>query len=239
MSAPVSAAVPEPGSEPVSEPVSEIRAAAADETVLLLHGLWMNRLAMGWLGRTTRRAGFATRALTYRSVRAPLAAHLAQVSSYIEGLPGRRIHLVAHSLGGVIALRYLQGNPGQPPDPRIGRCVLLGAPVAGCSSALAFARRPGGRWMLGQSFELWHGRFDTALDARYEVGAIAGTVPLGLGRLFARAPLPGDGVVGVEETRMPGLRDHLVMQINHSGMLISPTVARAVVTFLREGRFRP
>ena len=215
---------------------------AAGETVLLLHGLWMNRLAMSWLGRAIRQAGFSTRSLTYRSVRAPLVAHLAQLSHFIAALPDRRIHLVGHSLGGVIALRYLQGQPPMgsdycAPDRRIGRCVLLGAPVAGCSSARDFARRPGGRWMLGRSLDLWHDRFDTALDPRFEVGAIAGTWPLGLGRLLARAPSPGDGVVGVEETRFPGLRDHLVMQINHSGMLISPAVARAVVTFLREGRF--
>ncbi len=231
-----------------------------DESVLLLHGLWMNRLAMGWLDRAVRQAGFSTRALTYRSVRAPLAVHLAQLSQCIAALPNRRIHLVGHSLGGILALRYLQAShprregasplahpdigktpgrflPSHAVDPRIGRCVLLGAPVAGCDSARDLAGRPGGRWILGRSVELWHAPFDTTLDPRFEVGAIAGSWPLGLGRLFARAPSPGDGVVGVEETRLPGLSDHLVIHINHSGMLISPAVARAVVAFLKEGRF--
>lgn len=226
----------------MSASYSDTARDTAGDTVLLLHGLWMNRLAMSWLARVIRQAGFQTRALTYRSVRAPLAAHLAQLSHAIADLPGRRIHLVGHSLGGVIALRYLQGRMAVgsghgAPDRRIGRSVLLGAPVAGCSAARDFARRPGGRWMLGQSVDVWQDPFDTALDPRFEVGAIAGNWPLGLGRLFAHAPSPGDGVVGVEETRLPGLRDHLVARINHSGMLLSASVARAVVAFLTHGRF--
>jgi len=41
----------------------------------------------------------------------------------------------------------------------------------------------------------------------------------------------------VEETRLPGLCDHCVLETSHTGLLVSADVARQVATFLREGRF--
>lgn len=70
-----------------------------------------------------------------------------------------------------------------------------------------------------------------------EIGAIAGTRRLGVGMAFARLDNPNDGVVTVAETRLPGLADHLVLPVSHSGMLFSARVAREVCAFLRAGRF--
>jgi len=50
-------------------------------------------------------------------------------------------------------------------------------------------------------------------------------------------PEPSDGVVTVDETRLPGLSDHLVLPVSHSGMLISREVALQTAAFLRYGRF--
>jgi hypothetical protein len=55
--------------------------------------------------------------------------------------------------------------------------------------------------------------------------------------MFMDVPEPSDGVVTVEETRLPGLSDHLVLPVSHSGMLISQEVARQTAAFLRDGRF--
>jgi hypothetical protein len=33
------------------------------------------------------------------------------------------------------------------------------------------------------------------------------------------------------------MRDHIVLNVSHSGMLVSNAVVRQVCTFLREGRF--
>ena len=69
------------------------------------------------------------------------------------------------------------------------------------------------------------------------MGAIAGTQQLGLAQLFVNIPGDNDGVVSVEETRLPGLADHLVMPVSHSGMLFSGAVADQCASFLRDGRF--
>jgi hypothetical protein len=66
---------------------------------------------------------------------------------------------------------------------------------------------------------------------------IAGTVRFGVGRLLVRLPTPNDGVVCLDETRMPGLRDHLAMPLSHSGLIVSARVARQIHNFLELGHF--
>jgi pimeloyl-ACP methyl ester carboxylesterase len=208
-------------------------ASGASETVLLLHGLWMNGFVMQYLAHALRGEGFAAETVTYRSVRDSLDAHLSRLTHRIVALSADRIHLVGHSTGGLVALRYLQRSP----DERIARTVLLGAPVAGCRAAAGLARHPGGDLFLGKSLSLWHEPVDVSLDPRFEVGVIAGTLPFGLGRLFARLPGPNDGVVCVDETRLPGMRDHLALPVGHTAMLVSPQVARQTAAFLKTGAF--
>jgi hypothetical protein len=43
--------------------------------------------------------------------------------------------------------------------------------------------------------------------------------------------------VSVAETRLPAMRDHVVLDVNHFGMLISRTVVRQICAFLRAGAF--
>ena len=63
------------------------------------------------------------------------------------------------------------------------------------------------------------------------------------GRLMdtAMAWLERDGPrtlwVGVVETRLPGVADHIVLPSSHTGLVFSAPVARQVAAFLREGRF--
>lgn len=206
----------------------------AKEAVLLLHGAWMNPLVMAYLAHVLRGEGFAAHALGYRTIRDPLDAHLTRVAKRMAQLDATRVHLVGHSLGGVIVMRYLQRFA----DPRVERAVLIGSPVAGCRAAASFAEHAGGELMMGQSLAVWRQPVDVSVDSRFEVGAIAGTRPLGLGAVVMRLPTPNDGVVCVDETRFPALRDHIEFPIGHTLMLVSPRVARQTASFLKTGAFR-
>jgi len=207
--------------------------STSGEAVLLLHGAWMNRWVMVYLAHALRREGFAAQALTYRTMRGTLKEHLERMETRIAALESPRVHLVGHSLGGVIVLRYLQRGP----DVRIGRAVLIGAPVAGCRAAGDLARRAGGEFLLGKSIAVWREPVDVSLGPRFEVGVIAGTGALGLGRLVTRLPRPNDGVVCLDETEFPAMRDHLALPIGHTLMLVSPRVARETAAFLKTGGF--
>jgi hypothetical protein len=71
-----------------------------------------------------------------------------------------------------------------------------------------------------------------------DIGVIAGRMPVGAGRIVAPdLPAPHDGAVSVEETRLPAMRDHIVLNVSHSGMLVSRAVAQQIGAFLQNGQF--
>ncbi len=201
------------------------------ETVILVHGLWMGGWSMGWLGHKLRAAGFHTEALSYESFTRPPAEHVQHLAQAVEACEPP-VHFIGHSMGGVVVLRYLLDCAGT----GAGRSVLLGAPARGSQAALAFERQPWGPTLLGSSIDLWRSAFPEGIDG-FDVGAIAGSEAFGLGPLFVSLPDPSDGVVTVEETRIPGLRDHIVLPVSHTGMLVSNSVAHQAEAFLRTGSF--
>jgi hypothetical protein len=91
--------------------------------------------------------------------------------------------------------------------------------------------------MLGRTANDWMRMPRPSIPNGVEVGVIAGNVPFGLGPLVTRLPKPHDGVVLVDETRVPGAKDSIVLRINHTGTLFSSAVARAAGAFLRNGTF--
>ena len=145
--------------------------ASSSEAVLLLHGSWMNRWVMSYLAFALRREGLAAQTLTYHTMRDTLEDHLGRLTKRIAEIAAPRVHLVGHSLGGVIVLRYLQRRP----DERIRRAVLIGTPVSGCQAAADLAHSPCGEFLLGKSLGIWREPVNASLDPRFEIGAIAGT----------------------------------------------------------------
>ncbi|MCC6472317.1 MAG: alpha/beta fold hydrolase [Burkholderiales bacterium] len=203
------------------------------DTLILLHGLWMGGWTMAWLAHALREAGFETRVLSYHSMTQAPQAHLEALAREVSAAPGRRVHLLGHSMGGVLVLDYL----GAGADPRLARALLLATPATGCQAARDLERHTWGRMLLGESLGLWRAAAPGAIDPGLEIGAIAGDAPFGLGALFLSLPSPNDGVVTVEETRLPALRDHCVLPVSHTGMLLSSEVARQAAAFLARGRF--
>jgi len=144
------------------------------------------------------------------------------------------VHVLAHSLGGVVTLETFAAGHELPP----GRIVLLGSPVQGSRAAQAIAAWSWGPQVLGSLAvaELTRPRARSWGGTR-EVGVIAGGRSAGLGRLFASLPVPNDGTVAVDETRLPGALAHIVLDVSHTGMLFSSEVASAAVKFLASGTF--
>jgi hypothetical protein len=48
---------------------------------------------------------------------------------------------------------------------------------------------------------------------------------------------PHDGTVSVEETHVSGEREHLVLPVGHTGMLMSHQVTRPMLRFIQSGSF--
>ena len=199
--------------------------------VLLLHGLWMHAPTLHWLANGLARAGFEPQALGYWSLMEDTASATAHIARVLARMPGA--HLVAHSLGGLLGLEAVR----QVTD-FAGRVVCLGSPLAGSGAATAVAAHvPGGRQLMGSHLPLLQAGAE-ALPEGVEVGMIAGSRPIGLGGVVAHFQGAHDGTVAVDETRVAGLADHVVLDASHSGLIFSREVAGQTAHFLQEGRFQ-
>lgn len=113
--------------------------------------------------------------------------------------------------------------------------------MKGSDSARAFDRFGVGRRMMGHFVidELIAEREHRWDHPARPLGVIAGTRPVGLGRLFARFDEPNDGTVAVRETELHGMSDHLLLPVSHLGMMLSRKVVDECARFLRGGHFGP
>ena len=205
---------------------------AMTEHVILLHGVWMRGLTLLSLARRLRTAGFSVDVFDYASVFGDADATCERLRTRMRESSADRVHLVGHSLGGIVALEATRKARDLPR----GHIVCLGPPLRGSSVARVLSGLPGGRWLLGANrgalidgVKRW--------DGRRPVGVVAGKLPFGLGVSIGALAAPHDGTVAVEETRLGGLADHCTVAATHTGLLFSSTVAELTVGFLRNGRF--
>jgi pimeloyl-ACP methyl ester carboxylesterase len=204
------------------------------ETVLLLHGLLMRRPALLPLAHRLRGFGYTPRLFGYSSLfDAPEATIDALAERlYALGKEGP-VHVVAHSLGGLVAIEAFNRHAGLPD----GRIVCLGSPLAGSAAARGLLQRRLGT-LSGRSGPLLRAGL-TRLPYGREIGMVAGSRPMGLGRFFGRLQGDNDGTVAVEETRVPGLAAHAIVPVSHSGLVFSAPAAALVRQFLGDGRMGP
>jgi len=200
-------------------------------TVLLIHGLWNVRAWLLPLAHRLQAHGFRPHLFGYSTVAAPLDVAIQRL---IKQLRNRKeaINVVGHSLGGLIALDALRHVPDLP----IKRLVCLGSPLKGSAVARRLAEQKWGACLLGQSRERLCAGI-TPWNNHVQVGMVAGNRARGLGRVLLRFDGPSDGTVALEETYLPCLSDHCIVNASHSGLVFSAQAMRQCVHFLHQGRF--
>ena len=201
--------------------------------VICLHGLFFNGWELFLLRRRLQGSGYRTLRFHYPSRRMSPPEVARRLAHMVRELAPERVHFVAHSLGGLVLRHLFHQQPLLPP----GRVVTLGTPHQGSHAARELARHRPGRWLLGASIRQGLLGDLPPWPANRELGIIAGTLTVGLGRLVCELPLPNDGAVALEETHLPGASGHVMVRTTHLGLLFSPLCADLCIEFLRFGRF--
>ena len=202
--------------------------------VVVVHGLFMTGFEYGLLARRIEKAGFQTSLVHYQSLRWDVERAVEQLREGVERVNSSNVHLVGHSLGGAVILATLMAHP----DLTNGRVVLLGCPVQGSRVARLVQDSAAGHLVEGRVFdELLAVDHEPVWSGSQQIGTLAGTNGIGIGRVIADLKPPHDGTVQVSETRICGATDSIELEISHTAMLFSKDVASQTAHFLHNGMF--
>ena len=207
--------------------------------IVYVHGLWQSGgEAILLRRRLARDLNAHAVAFSYPSVARNAGANARALAEYLSAIRADTLHLVGHSLGGVMILKAFEESPQLQTSLPAGRIVLMGSPLRGSVTARNLARLPFGKKIMGLSVaeEVMLSR-ERRWSGPRDLGVIAGESGFGLGRLVGWLGGPSDGTILIEEVQINGAADRTVLRVSHTGMLFSAAVARAAAGFLGTGRF--
>jgi pimeloyl-ACP methyl ester carboxylesterase len=209
------------------------------DNVVLLHGAGRSRYSMMRMAKALDREGYRVHNLGYPSRHAPIEILGEFVERQINDLefnPKVNLHFVTHSLGGIV-LRYLLKHE-RPPN--LGRVVMLAPPNRGAYLADIFEHLSFYNWILGPVGRQIGTKPDsipnTLGPADFEVGIIAGN--RSITPVFS-VMIPGadDGRIAVDNTRLAGMADFLVLPCIHPLIMNDKHVIQQSIHFLAHGCF--
>lgn len=203
-------------------PLRYLDPEAAATPIVLLHGYFHNRSGFLVMKRALRRFGFAhVDTMNYNVIGHDIPELAAQLASHVDRVLERtgahRVHLVGHSLGGLVARYYVQSLGG---DEKVHTCITLGSPHKGTHAAWIGRGRAARQLRPGSAFIRQLARGVKPVQTRFVC-------------YYSNL----DGLVlppGNAKLTEPKLRAHniLVKDLGHLSLLISRPLIRSIAETL-------
>ncbi len=210
----------------------------SDHMVLLLHGIFRSKDSFGPMTRALRAAGYEAHGVNYPSTRQSLEDHADQVEALLERAEDvRTVSFVTHSMGGIVARVLLsRTNSTWRRRIRVNRLLMIATPNRGAEIAVRLDQIGPFRAVAGPALQQIHPHKASDLptpDVPFAVIAGGRGDPRGYNPL-----LQGDDdmTVSVEETRLEGAEDFMVVNAVHTFIMVHPDVVRAALHYLETGR---
>lgn len=211
-----------------------------DNHVLLFHGLAMSSMIMyplelylEDLGYTVYNIGYPSTSETIEEI---VNGHVQPWIKKVYRETGNPVHIVTHSMGGIIVRYYLGKNGNE----HVKSMVMIAPPNRGSMMASILKEYSLARWFFGPALKQLSVDGENIIDElqplQVPTGIIAGCYSINPVNSFL---IPGDddGTVAVSHTIAPGMLDHVVVPKSHSGILFDQRVHRMVASFLASGEF--
>jgi len=210
------------------------------ECVVLLHGLARTESSLLKLERHLRNKDFCTGNIGYpsrvKTIQELSVDAIPLAIEHCRKLNASRIHFVTHSMGGILVRYYLEHNE----VPNLGRVVMLSPPNSGSEVVDKLKDTRIFKWINGPAGEqlgTGPGSLPKSLGTpNYEVGIITGDRSI---NPILSLLIPGrdDGKVSVENAKLRGMKDFLVVHKTHPFIMNDEQVLRQVTAFIKNGLF--
>ncbi len=213
------------------------------ESVILLHGLCRSYRAMKPMQTFFEEQGYHVVNTGYPSTKAPIENlakdYLPAMLEQCRAQGSTHIHIVTHSLGGILLREYLS----QSEIPQLGKVIMLAPPNHGSPLIDKFGEFKILQWIQGDAGQQLcttpHGKPHELNQNPYEfsyLGIIAGKHSLN--PLYS-VLIPGkdDGKVPIENTKHPSMTDFLALPTSHSFIMRDKEVKQQCLAFLQTGEF--
>ncbi len=210
------------------------------EYVILLHGMGRTKFSMRKLGKYLAGHGYQTINVGYPSTREPVEkiadGYLASMADQCRKNGAEKIHIVTHSLGGIVTRQYLQNHL----LPVGSRIVMISPPNKGSELADVLRDLFIYKWLNGPAGQVLgtgpESLPNSLKSVKGEIGVITGDRTL---NPFFSWLIPGkdDGKVSVESAKLDEMADFLVVPSSHSFIMRHSEVLKQVVFFLKNGKF--
>ena len=217
--------------------------AVSGPTVIVLHGLGEGRRSMRPLVEYLEKHLDATvLSFGYASTSVGIDDHGRSLAAVVKHLPAAdSISFVGHSMGNLVVRRWM-GLADEDDLARVRRMVMLGPPNQGSELARMVAKISVlAALSNGAARELvleWNKISQDLAVPPCPFGIVAGGKGDDRGYSSFLAG-DDDAVVRVEETRLPGAHDFLLLPVHHAAMMKNQGVQQATAAFLTTGRFAP
>jgi pimeloyl-ACP methyl ester carboxylesterase len=212
------------------------------QCVILLHGLARTSHSMDKMEQALIDGGYTTANIDYpsRSMKIQDLTALAMNEGVndCQSKDATAIHLVTHSMGGILARYYLAKNK----LPKFGHLVQLAPPNQGSLVTDQFRKEQWYKWVTGPAGQqLGTGKDGVpgllgAVD--FSTGVIAGNEHSPLDNWLAEV-IPGedDGKVSVSHAKVEGMADFIVLPYTHISIMKQVEVIAQTLHFLKHGNF--
>jgi triacylglycerol lipase len=226
--------------QPVSPNQTRLN-AKNNECVVLVHGLWRSGFSMRSIAADLEEYGYQTVRIDYPSTEMEIP-ELAQqyLPKGIESCKqtgAKKIHLVTHSMGGIVARQYLQSNS----LPQGSKVVMLSPPNHGSNLSETFGESWWYQWVAGPAAvsltQKENGIINQLHTIHEPVGVIAAYREWSLWP-ESWLPKPNDGTVSVESMRLQEMDDFILINSGHATMRYNDEIHQQIRQFLIMGVFQ-
>ncbi len=192
------------------------------------------------LAKYLERENFKVLNLGYQSTKYPIEELIEIIHPAIIDFNQKndfdKLHFVGYSMGSLLIRAYLKNHFPK----NLSRVVMLGPPNQGSEVADRIQNFFLYKWLYGpagQQLITNQENFKKIFaETNFELGIIAGNKTLDpiSSRIIGIA---NDGKVSIESTKLEGMKDHIVVPVNHTLFPENKKVKELTAYFLKNGKF--